>query len=107
MAFGKELLLLNNPQDLHQKLEQWFGLKAKEVGRETSSFGTSQWLQCARGQEILLDQCNGFVRSPKAMATLQAAGSVEHSVNSLQWSGKRFDDAQWVLAVPGQHCTSA
>lgn len=34
-AFEKELLLLlNNSQDMHQKLEQWFGSKAEEVERE-------------------------------------------------------------------------
>lgn len=41
LAFEKELLLLNNSQDLHEKLEQWFGSKA-EVGREASPFDTSQ-----------------------------------------------------------------
>lgn len=41
-AFEKELLLLNNSQDLHQKLEQWFGSKAEEVGREASPFDTRQ-----------------------------------------------------------------
>lgn len=34
LAFEKELLLLNNSQDMHQKLEQWFGSEAEDVGRE-------------------------------------------------------------------------
>jgi len=42
LAFEKELLLLYNSQDLHQKLEQWFGSKSGEVGREASPFDTSR-----------------------------------------------------------------
>lgn len=34
LAFEKELLLLNNSQDMYQKLEQWFGSEAEDVGRE-------------------------------------------------------------------------
>lgn len=42
LAFENELLLLNNSQDLHEKLEQWFRSEAEEVGREASLFGTSR-----------------------------------------------------------------
>lgn len=59
------------------------------------------------GQQILLCLCNGFARSPKAMATLQRAGSAGHSVNAFQRSGKRFGDARGVLALLGQHCAPA
>lgn len=65
LAFEKELLLLNNSQDLHQKLEQWFGSKAEEVGREAQVNDYS----VLEGQQILLCLCNNFVRIPKSVAT--------------------------------------
>lgn len=77
LAFEKELLLLNNSQDLHQELEQWFGSKAEEAGREAQVNDYS----VLEGQQILLCLCSGFVRIPKAAATFQRANSAGHSVH--------------------------
>lgn len=61
---------------MHQKLEQWFGSKAEEVGREAQVNDYN----ALEGQQILLCLCNGFVRIPKAVATFQRANSAGQSV---------------------------